>query len=63
MDNKSIELSENIELSGSLSALRRAGIRARQIAAQTGTALIVWRDGKIVREMVTDKGTLSKSAD
>jgi len=63
MDNKTIELSENIELKGSLNALRRAGIRARQIAAQTGTALIVWRDGKIVREMVTDEGVLSKYAD
>ena len=32
-----------------LVALRRAGDRARQLAVQTGTALIVIRDNKIVR--------------
>lgn len=34
---------------GSLHALRRAAIRARQVAQQTGTDLIVVRSGKVVR--------------
>lgn len=33
-------------------ALERAALRARRIAAQTGTALIVVKDGKLVREMI-----------
>ena len=36
-------------LRGSLDALRRAGQRARELARQTGTDLIVMRDGRIVR--------------
>jgi hypothetical protein len=52
MNNSPIEQANDIDLVGSVGAMRRAAIRARQIAAQTGTALIVWRDGKICREMV-----------
>ena len=37
------------DIEGSLKALRRAAIRARQIAQQTGTDLIVVRSGKVVR--------------
>ena len=37
------------DIEGSLRALRRAAIRARLIAQQTGTDLIVVRSGKIVR--------------
>ncbi len=33
-------------------ALARAAQRAREIAARTGTPLIVIRDGKLVEEMV-----------
>ena len=36
-------------LRGSLDALRRAGQRARELARQTGTDVIVMRDGQIVR--------------
>jgi len=35
---------------GALAALVRAGQRAREIARQTGTAIVVVRDGKIVEE-------------
>jgi len=35
-----------------LAALERAALQARRIAGQTGTALIIVRDGKIVREMI-----------
>ena len=33
-------------------ALRRAAARAREIARKTGTAIIVYEDGKIVRKLV-----------
>jgi predicted ABC-type ATPase len=36
-------------LKGSLDALRRAALRARELARQTGTDLVVMRDGRIVR--------------
>jgi hypothetical protein len=36
-------------LKGSLMAMRRAAQRARQVAQQTGTDLIVVRAGKVVR--------------
>ena len=37
------------DLKGSLLAIRRAALRARQIAEQTGTDLIVVRAGQVVR--------------
>jgi hypothetical protein len=42
-------------------ALARAAQRAREIAARTGTPLIVVRDGKLIEEMVT--GDIPKSMD
>ncbi len=33
---------------GSMAAMRRAALRARQIARDTGTPLVVVRDGKVV---------------
>ena len=39
----------NAELRGSLHAIRRAALRARQLAQQTGTDLIVVRSGQLVR--------------
>lgn len=40
-----IDRAANADLRNSAIALRRAAQRAREIAAQTGTALIVVRDG------------------
>ena len=37
------------DLKGSLMAIRRAALRARQVAEQTGTDLIVVRAGQVVR--------------
>ena len=37
------------DLKGSLLAIRRAVLRARQVAEQTGTDLIVVRSGQVVR--------------
>ena len=36
-------------------ALRRAASRAREIAQQTGTPLIIYRDGQVVKEFVGQK--------
>ncbi|MDD2800430.1 MAG: hypothetical protein PHE96_03135 [Methylococcales bacterium] len=33
-------------------ALERAALQARRIAGQTRTALIIVRDGKLIREMI-----------
>lgn len=37
------------EVEGALNALKRARVRAEEIAAATGTKLIEWRDGQAVR--------------
>ena len=37
------------DLKGSLTAMRRAALRAREVAEQTGTDLIVVRSGQVVR--------------
>lgn len=46
------------DIEGSLKALRRAAIRARLVAQQTGTDLIVVRSGKVVRVPQPQKPTL-----
>ena len=38
------------DMDGALAALKRAARRARLIAAQTGTEIVVRRDGKLIRE-------------
>lgn len=45
--NKPIEMVRSPVLRGSFPALLRAAARARQLAAQTGTAVVVVRDGVI----------------
>ena len=42
-----IEKAMNADLRGSLPALRRAAERARQIAAETGTAIVVVHEGSV----------------
>ena len=41
-------------------ALVRAGQRARRIAAQTGTPLVLYENGKIVRKHVSRREALGK---
>ena len=36
-------------------ALRRAALRAREVARQTGTPLVVYKNGRIVKELVDQK--------
>lgn len=49
MNTKTIHQANNADLRGSWQALLRAAQRARELAAQTGTELIVSRDGIIKR--------------
>lgn len=43
------------ELIGVEAALQRTALRAREIAAQTGTPLVIWKNGKIVKLMISPK--------
>ena len=43
------------DMEGADAAILRAAKRAREIARQTNTPLIIERDGKIVEEWVTDE--------
>lgn len=49
MNTKTINQAKNADLRGSWPALQRAAQRARELAAQTGTELIISRDGAIER--------------
>ena len=40
------------DIRGAEPALQRAALAARRIARITGTPLIIWKDGKIVRKPV-----------
>jgi hypothetical protein len=43
-------------------ALLRAARRAREIAHQTNTAIVIVRDGKLVEEKVTDEDLMAVDA-
>ena len=43
----------NGQLNGVEAALKGAALRAREIAAQTGTPLVIFRNGKIVKLMIS----------
>ncbi|MDN5850932.1 MAG: hypothetical protein L0I62_00900 [Gammaproteobacteria bacterium] len=47
MSNKPITEAEDPDLRHSLAALRRAALRAREVAIRTGTRLIVSEQGRI----------------
>lgn len=49
MNTKTIDQANNADLRGSWQALQRAARRARELAVQTGTELIVSRGGAIER--------------
>ena len=44
----------NADMQAAPAALLRAARRAREIARQTNTAIVIVRDGKLVEEMVSD---------
>jgi argonaute-like protein implicated in RNA metabolism and viral defense len=47
----------NADMQAAPRALLRAARRAREIARQTNTAIVVVRDGKLVEEKITDSKT------
>lgn len=49
MKTPDISTAKNADLRASLAALRRAAQSARQIAIQTDTAIVVVKDGKLIR--------------
>lgn len=49
MNTKDISEAQNPDLRASVAAMQRAAELARQTAIQTGTDLIVIRDGKLTR--------------
>ena len=51
MNNKH-ELPRNLERDGEEQALRRAQQEAREIAARTGTSLVIYHGGKIEKRFV-----------
>jgi hypothetical protein len=52
MNNKPVSEARDEDARNALAALERAALQAKRIAAQTRTALVVVKDGKLVREMV-----------
>ena len=49
------DASNNGKLVGVESALRRAGRRARELAAKTGTLLVIYGEGKIKKLRIRPK--------
>ena len=51
MNPRSLETARDADLRKATAALIRAGHRARQLALQTQTAVITWKNGKVVRTL------------
>jgi len=60
MNKNAIEQAKDRDMASSIDAIRRAAKRARQVASQTGTALIVRHGEQIDRVMVVDQEAFSK---
>jgi hypothetical protein len=60
MNQKAIEQAKDRDIASSFVAIRRAAKRARLVAAQTGTALVVRHGEQIDRVKVTDQDALPK---
>jgi hypothetical protein len=54
MNPKPISEARDEDARNAMAAMLRAAQRAREIAAQTGTGIIIVRDGKLIREMPGD---------
>ena len=52
---------QDADMQAAPAALLRAGRRAREIARQTGTAVVVMRDGKLVEEKAGEAQQVAKS--
>ncbi len=60
MNQNAIEQAKDSDMAGSIHAIRRAAKRARQVAAQTGTALVVRHGEQIDRVTVNHEDALPK---
>lgn len=60
MNQIAIEQAKDRDMASSINAIRRAAKRARQVAAQTGTALVVRHGEQIDRVTVTDQDVAPK---
>lgn len=60
MNKNAIEQAKDSDMASSIDAIRRAAKRARQVAAQTGTALIVRHGEQIDRVIVVDQEAFPK---
>lgn len=49
MTEQQLSMAKDKNLAGALAAMRRAARMARELAVRTGTAIILFKDGKLVR--------------
>ncbi len=63
MNTRSIEEARDADLRLSIIALERAARRARELAARTGTALIVTRNGAIERILPGAPASVTEAQD
>lgn len=63
MNKNAIENAKDRDMASSFVAMRRAAKRARQVAVQTGTSLIVRQGEQFDRVIVTDQDVLPKKND
>lgn len=54
MNPKDLSSAKDPDLFSSVAAIQRAAMLARQVAIQTGTAIIVCQDGKIIRRTAAE---------
>lgn len=54
MKPKDLNIAKNPDLIGSVAAIKRAALMARQVAIQTNTAIIVSENGQMVRKTARD---------
>lgn len=54
MTRQELDKAKDKDLIASVAAIKRAAAQARQIAVQTGTAIVVGRGGKIVRRTAAE---------
>ena len=52
---------KNGQLAGVEAALRRAALRARELAAQTGTPLVIYSEGKIKKLRIAPRRVTKSS--
>lgn len=62
MTQKDLSKASNPDLRASMAAMQRAAAMARKIAMQTDTAIVIMRDGKLVRITADELRAQDKAA-